>query len=148
MLKVQLTQTQILDLIILGIKNSDYENTINFIQDVIKEINKEEENQNHEHLRLKNYTSNVINKLKREENKRGHLNGINETNIEKFEIGKYYKHSSGKIIHILGRVETTSYGYCLVAETSSGVLVPVGEHDDAIIGWEELTREEWMKNFS
>ena len=46
----------------------------------------------------------------------------------KFEIGKYYRHSSGKEIAILGEVDTTMYGKVFVAESNrESNLRPVGQ---------------------
>lgn len=127
MTKVQLTQTQILELIYREIEKYNYQNAKNFALDVIDEI-KKKNNQAHDYICSKE--------------------SLDEINV-KFEIDKYYKHESRKIIHILGRVNTTSYGQCLVAETSSGDLEPIGDqHEDATIGWTKIDKNEWIENFS
>ncbi len=66
-----------------------------------------------------------------------------------FEIGKYYKHSSGGMMHIVGEVKTTMYGKCLVAETTEHYdLKPVGRNKSATENWVESNEQEWMTNFS
>ena len=64
----------------------------------------------------------------------------------KFEIGKYYQHSSGgEVIHILAKVNTFFYGETLLAETNSGDLNPVGcdecnaENYLQVSGWPRST---------
>lgn len=67
----------------------------------------------------------------------------------KFEIGKFYRHTTGEELAILGEVETTLYGKCLVAESSDHVdLKPVGKDESNAENYVEITKNEWMKNFS
>jgi hypothetical protein len=66
-----------------------------------------------------------------------------------FEIGKYYKHSGGGVMHIIGAVKTTLYGWCLIAEEhGSASLKPIGRDEDAAQNWSETTEEHWMLGFS
>jgi hypothetical protein len=66
-----------------------------------------------------------------------------------FEIGKYYTHPSGEQMSIVGEVETTLYGKCLIAESSGYAdLKPVGKDESSAENWAEISKEEWMKNFS
>lgn len=67
----------------------------------------------------------------------------------RFEIGKYYKHASGNMMRILGRVEgSTRYRNCLVGETlDSANFMPVGEDETSAENWSEATREEWERHF-
>ncbi len=66
-----------------------------------------------------------------------------------FETGKFYRHTTGQDLAILGELETTMYGKCLVAESNkSGDLIPVGSDESATQNYIEITKEEWMKNFS
>ena len=61
----------------------------------------------------------------------------------KFEVGKHYKHSNGSIIHIIGGLQTTSYGGCLIAEeVGSQDLKPIGQDEIAARNWKEITEEE------
>ena len=55
----------------------------------------------------------------------------------KFEIGKTYKHNSGKIMKIIGEVTTTFYGDALIGENLDGTLTPVGRLEENAIGWHE-----------
>lgn len=66
------------------------------------------------------------------------------------EVGKCYRHTSGMEMSIIGTVETTICGWTGVAEqTRNNDLAMVALNDfDAGVGWEEITKEEWMKNFS
>lgn len=67
----------------------------------------------------------------------------------KFEVGKYYKHTGGRMLHIVGGLQTTRYGGCLVAEQSNSTyLMAIAQDEGAAINWEETTEYEWMKNFS
>jgi len=67
----------------------------------------------------------------------------------KFEIGKYYQHGGiGKKIAVLGRIFTTMWGECLVGETSESRLEPLGSDEGATINYKEITKQEWMKEFS
>jgi hypothetical protein len=66
-----------------------------------------------------------------------------------FQIGKYYKHTSGQQMHIISAGKTTLYGWCLIAEKhGQGDLHPVGSDKGAAQNWEETTEEDWMKGFS
>lgn len=66
-----------------------------------------------------------------------------------FEIGKYYRHTTGEEIAILGRLKTTKFGECLIAESNKSInFKAVGEEEGAAVNWKEITKEQWMKNFS
>jgi hypothetical protein len=65
---------------------------------------------------------------------------------KKFEIDHCYEHTSGTQMKIVGVVETTVYGKCLVGEELSGTLKPISP--TGTDNWREITEEEWMKNFS
>lgn len=67
----------------------------------------------------------------------------------RFEIGKYYKHTSGQIISIIGCVESTMYGKTLVAEHSDRPdFSPIGYNSDEYAqNWVEVDKEEWLKCF-
>lgn len=72
-----------------------------------------------------------------------------ERDIMVFEIGKYYKHTTGHQIHIISEIETTLRGRGLLAETNGhDELCVVGIMEENAVGYTEITREEWMKNFS
>ncbi|CAM2954106.1 hypothetical protein PASE110613_09355 [Paenibacillus sediminis] len=65
-----------------------------------------------------------------------------------FEVGKYYEHTTGEQISIVGEIVTTLYGKCLVAESSeSPDLKPVGKGDYYAENWHEISHVEWMSNF-
>ena len=95
----------------------------------------------------------------------------------RFEIGKYYKHTTGEMLHILGLLDTTIYGNnVLIAEVARGgcncglepgrddpilpeqqaqpccnhyeTFMAVGQSEDSATNYYESTEEEWMKNFS
>lgn len=65
-----------------------------------------------------------------------------------FRLGKCYRHTTGREMYVCGVAFTTMYGIALVAEDSYGDLEPIGQHSDATTGWSEITRDEWMENFS
>ena len=54
-----------------------------------------------------------------------------------FEVGKTYKHITGKRMTIIGRLKTHIYGECLIGEYDTGELVPVGETEENTINWYE-----------
>lgn len=67
----------------------------------------------------------------------------------RFEIGKYYGHPTGEQISIVGEVNTTLYGTCLIAESNKTAdLKPVGKDESNAENWVEINKDEWMKNFS
>lgn len=66
-----------------------------------------------------------------------------------FEIGKCYRHTTGEELSIAGEVDTVMYGKCLLAESNyKPNLIPVGRDESAAVNWTEISKEEWMKNFS
>lgn len=66
-----------------------------------------------------------------------------------FEIGKCYEHTCGEMISVVGKVETTLYGECLVAESNYGSdLKPIGTDDYATANWTEITKGRWLTSFS
>ena len=68
---------------------------------------------------------------------------------KRFEIGKYYKHSGGESMHIIGVVNTNLYGWTLVAESScAGDLKPITPDEGCGVGWKEIAVKEWEKLFS
>lgn len=69
----------------------------------------------------------------------------------KFENEKYYRHSAGRHIHIVGEVETTKWGMMLVVEEADTTghaisCIQVGSEDTAD-NWTEIGEEEWKRNF-
>lgn len=68
----------------------------------------------------------------------------------KFEVGKFYKHNTGICFAILCEVETTLYGKTLIAEQACGGsnIIAVGQDESAAANFHEITKEEWMENFS
>lgn len=68
--------------------------------------------------------------------------------IECFEIGKFYKHSGGRCMHIVGEANTTVYGWCLVAEEIGyDNLLPIGRREGYTVNWVEIDQKEWLKHF-
>jgi len=67
----------------------------------------------------------------------------------RFEEGKYYRHNSGNMMHIVGRAMTTGYGECLIREETNGAdLVPIGEDEDAAQNWVGVSRADWLHVWS
>ncbi len=61
-----------------------------------------------------------------------------------FELGKYYKHSDGEMMRILGEVESNMYGTCLVGERQNkSDFQPVGTDESNAVNWAEIQKEEW-----
>ena len=67
----------------------------------------------------------------------------------KFEVGKFYKHTTGHCLAILCEQETTMYGKTLLAEhTCEGDgFIAVGMDEARAINYHEISREEWLLNF-
>lgn len=66
-----------------------------------------------------------------------------------FQIGKYYQHTGGEMMSIVGSVITTAYGKTLVAERNNmSNLTPIGHDEDAMQNWSEITKGKWLSNFS
>jgi len=68
----------------------------------------------------------------------------------KFEIGKYYRHSTDSYLYICGEVDTHMWGKCLVGEMSSSGgfehrLQPTGRSECNAMNWEEITEAEFKK---
>ena len=68
-----------------------------------------------------------------------YLNSYVELDI-KFEIGKYYQHTSGKKIHILCEQATTFFGKALLAEDNKGEFLAVGKDKEHAINWKEIQK--------
>lgn len=65
-----------------------------------------------------------------------------------FQIGRCYRHSGGEDIMVVGRVQTTLYGECLVGESNKASdLKPLGMDADAMQNWKEIPRAEFGRNF-
>lgn len=63
----------------------------------------------------------------------------------KFELGKYYKFANRKI-YICGIAQTIVYGVGFVAEEPKGYYYIVGMDEVNASGWEEISKEEYLKN--
>lgn len=61
-----------------------------------------------------------------------------------FEVGKCYKHNSGKLMKIISEIDTMMYGKGLCAETDKGDLQPVGIGEDYAVNWHEIPESEWI----
>lgn len=65
--------------------------------------------------------------------------------MNKFEIGKYYEHQTQRKAHICGIVETIFYGVGYLAEDSNGSYTIFGMKEENTIGWNEITKKEYLK---
>ena len=70
--------------------------------------------------------------------------------LDIFEIGKYYRHTSGKMMHILCEAETTLYGKTLLAETfgQGEYFRAVGKGKSYCINFVEISKDEWAEGLS
>ena len=69
---------------------------------------------------------------------------------DKFEIGKFYEHTTGEQMSIICEAKTTMYGLALIAELAGkggDCFTAVGHHDGATDNWYEISEERWMENF-
>ena len=69
-----------------------------------------------------------------------------------FEIGKYYKHTTGHMLHIVTAAKTTLYGWTHIAE-QTGVngyetFLAVGVDESSAVNYAEIKEEEWMEAFT
>lgn len=60
----------------------------------------------------------------------------------RFEIGKCYRHTSGKQIYICGSVHSFIYGLTTIAETNDGEFIPIGLDESHSVNWSELKAPE------
>ncbi len=66
--------------------------------------------------------------------------------LEKFELGKCYEHSSGRQMHICGIMDTIGYGTSFCAEEQRE-FSPVTMNDkDSTVGWREISKETFFNN--
>ncbi len=63
--------------------------------------------------------------------------------MKKFEIGKFYKHASGKKVYICGLVETKFYGVGYLAEYDIDKYGIFGMREENTIGWTEIKESQW-----
>lgn len=61
----------------------------------------------------------------------------------KFEVGKYYEHTTGSKLSIICEVETYYHGKCLLGETETGELVPVGTTKENAINYHEISESQF-----
>lgn len=67
----------------------------------------------------------------------------------KFEVGKFYKHTTGHQLAIICTANTTMFGEALIAEQNTSIdFVAVGSDEAAAVNYTEITVQEWMKNFN
>lgn len=68
-----------------------------------------------------------------------------------FELGKFYRSNGGRSdMAILVVANTTLYGKCFIAECAEDRtnFEPVSMIEGSDTGWYEISKEEWMENFS
>lgn len=59
----------------------------------------------------------------------------------KFELGKYYEHTTGSRIYIAGCMSSEIYGMCFVGEDEFGNFSPVGQSEDNAVNHFEIAKE-------
>lgn len=60
-----------------------------------------------------------------------------------FQVGKYYRHATGKKIYICGSFKSKLYGFTLMAEDPLGKFAPVGDTKDHTINWNEINHDDF-----
>ena len=66
-----------------------------------------------------------------------------------FEVGKFYEHATQPtMLAIRGKLSTTIWGECLVAESNADMigLIPITERQ--ALDWNEISEERWLSSFS
>ena len=62
----------------------------------------------------------------------------------KFELGKYYQHTTGMKLHICGLSDTYYHGRCFVGENNKGELLPVGSDEASAVNFHEISKEQFI----
>jgi len=69
-----------------------------------------------------------------------------------FEVGKFYRHTCGKVLHILAEVDncTGFFNPCLIGEEPGyTAFLPIGATEDHAENWEEIPSylyySEWLR---
>ena len=67
--------------------------------------------------------------------------------LEKFELGKCYKHNGGGAMYICGVADSIMWGITFIAEERGNQnLTPVAMNSkDSAVNWFEITKEEFIK---
>ena len=65
-----------------------------------------------------------------------------------FELGRYYKHNGGSMLHTIALAETTMYGEGLIAEEAGEPnLIVVGQDETHAVNYVEIDKKEWNKYY-
>lgn len=62
----------------------------------------------------------------------------------RFELGKYYQHTTGAKLYICGVGDTHYHGNSFIGENENGELSPVGRHEENAINFKEISKEEFV----
>jgi hypothetical protein len=62
----------------------------------------------------------------------------------KFELGKFYEHTTGSRIYIAGCVSSIVYGVTFIGEDAYGDFSPVGFGEDNAVNYKEITKEQFL----
>lgn len=66
-----------------------------------------------------------------------------------FEVGKFYEHETGHQVAVVCKVNTTMFGETLLAEQNDNMeFESLGMDESATANFVEISKDEWMKNFS
>ena len=64
----------------------------------------------------------------------------------KFKKGKYYKHTTGQMLHMLGYVKTSGYGKTILAEEfSTWKIIQCGMDKYSSQNYKKIKKNEWNK---
>lgn len=64
----------------------------------------------------------------------------------KFELGKYYQHTTGAKLYICGLSETYYHGRCFIGENEHGELSPIGSSEENAMNYHEINKEDFVSN--
>ena len=73
-----------------------------------------------------------------------------EEQAMQFEVGRFYKHSSGEMMAIVGAARTHVYGWVLIAERMRAGhydISPISPSPDAGQNWNSIPESEWLACF-
>lgn len=65
-----------------------------------------------------------------------------------FELGKFYKHNGGGLMHMIALADNPImwFGPTLIAEDPGGNLTPCGMDETSAFNWYEITEDEFKKD--
>lgn len=76
--------------------------------------------------------------------------------VKQFLPEKYYKHSNGNVMHTIEKIQSNTWGECLLSENPRGEfsainsepgVIEKGYSETPTVGWKEITENEWDQKY-